>query len=99
MKVKNITKKYYSRLGFNGSIKEEDSDEQSPNGSVTFLKIEEEINGPNNRDLSYKKSGFLQENQLSKKSSFEMKKYLENEIEALLKVILFIAFKEEIKNR
>ena len=88
----NITKKYYSRLGFNGSIKEEDSDEQSPNGSVTYLKIEEEIlsNGPNNRDLTYKKSGFLQETQLSKKSSFEMKKYLENEIEALLRVFYLL---------
>lgn len=85
--VENITKKYYSRLGFNGSIKEEESEENYSSYTSSQIKIEEEgSNLPNSKDINAKKSSFFTEPTTQKKQSFLMKKYMEGEIEALLKV-------------
>ena len=84
--MSNITKKYYSRLGFFGAIKEEESEENYSSQGISSAKIDEELFAlPSSKEIANKKSGFLEELNKNKKNGFDVKKYLEGEIENLLK--------------
>lgn len=86
--MSNITKKYYSRLGFYGAIKEEESeDTHYSSQGISSTKLEEELfTQPSSKEITNKKSGFLAELNTQKKNGFDVKKYFEGEIENLLKV-------------